>query len=56
MFASPNDLVLRRMKLEELLSKLEQVEQQAALTISEYPNGLTMERQRRHAVDARSGS
>ena len=34
------------MKLEELLGKLEQIEQQAALTLQEYPNGLTLERQR----------
>jgi hypothetical protein len=34
------------MKLEELLKKLEQIEQQAALTLAEYPHGLTVERQR----------
>lgn len=35
------------MKLEELLAKIEQIEQQATLTISESPNGpLTVERQR----------
>jgi hypothetical protein len=34
------------MKLEELITKLEQIEQQAALTLSEYPRGLTVERQR----------
>jgi hypothetical protein len=34
------------MKLEELITKLEQIEQQAALTLSEYPHGLTVERQR----------
>jgi hypothetical protein len=37
---------IRRMKLEELLAKLQQIEQQAALTVSEYPHGLTVERQR----------
>ena len=37
---------LRRLKLEELLTKLQQIEQQAALTLSEYPQGLTVERQR----------
>jgi hypothetical protein len=37
---------LRRMKLEELATKLEQIEQQAALTLGEYPHGLTVERQR----------
>jgi hypothetical protein len=34
------------MKLEEIVTKLEQIEQQASLTISEYPHGLTVERQR----------
>jgi len=34
------------MKLEELITKLEQIEQQAALTLTEYPRGLTVERQR----------
>jgi hypothetical protein len=34
------------MKLEELITKLEQIEQQAALTLSDYPHGLTVERQR----------
>jgi hypothetical protein len=38
--------VLRRMTLEELLAKLQQIEQQAALTLDEYPHGLTVERQR----------
>lgn len=37
---------LRRLKLEDLLSKIEQIDQQAALTLSEYPNGHTLERQR----------
>lgn len=37
---------LRRIKLEDLLSKVEQIEQQANLTLSEYPNGHTVERQR----------
>jgi hypothetical protein len=46
MFGSTKAAGLRRMKLEELLSKLEQIEQQAALTLHEYPNGLTVERQR----------
>jgi hypothetical protein len=43
---SPDTTALRRMKLEDLLSKLEQIEQQASLTLREYPNGLTLERQR----------
>lgn len=34
------------MKLQELITKLEQIEQQAALTLTEYPHGLTVERQR----------
>jgi len=34
------------MTLEELLAKLQQIEQQAALTLDEYPHGLTVERQR----------
>lgn len=36
----------RRLKLEELIAKIEQIEQQAALTLHEYPNGHTVERQR----------
>ena len=46
MFRPPRISSLRRMKLEEIVLKLEQIEQQAALTISEYPHGLTVERQR----------
>lgn len=46
MSQSPDTAALRRMKLEDLLSKLEQIEQQASLTLREYPNGLTLERQR----------
>ena len=42
----PRSLELRRMKLEELVTKLEQIEQQASLTLAEYPHGLTVERQR----------
>ena len=34
------------MKLEEMVAKLSQIEEQASLTLSEYPNGLTVERQR----------
>ena len=37
---------LRRLKLEDLLSKVEQIEEQANLTLTEYPNGHTLERQR----------
>ena len=34
------------MKIEEIIAKLEQIEQQASLTLAEYPQGLTIERQR----------
>jgi hypothetical protein len=34
------------MKLEEIIVKLAQIEEQASLTLSEYPHGLTVERQR----------
>ena len=34
------------MKLEELISKLQQIEEQVALTLHEYPHGHTIERQR----------
>jgi len=37
---------LRRMRLDEMLRKLEQIERQAHLTAVEYPNGLPVERQR----------
>ena len=37
---------LRRIKLEDLLSKVEQIEEQASLTLTEYPTGHTIERQR----------
>ena len=46
MFEPPKSVALRRMRLEELITKLEQIEQQAALTLDEYPLGLTVERQR----------
>jgi hypothetical protein len=36
----------RRLKLEQLITKIEQIEQQAALTLHESPNGHTVERQR----------
>jgi hypothetical protein len=39
-------VALRRMKLEELIFKMEQIEEQAALTLHEYPKGHTRERQR----------
>ena len=34
------------MKLEELAAKLAQIEEQANLTLGEYPHGLALERQR----------
>lgn len=34
------------MKLEELAAKLAQIEEQANLTLDEYPHGLAVERQR----------
>ena len=37
---------LRRLKLEDLVSKIDQIDEQAALTLSEYPSGHTVERQR----------
>ncbi len=37
---------LRRMKLQELVSKMQQIEEQVALTLEEYPHGHTLERQR----------
>jgi hypothetical protein len=37
---------LRRMRLDEMLRKLEQIERQAQLTAVEYPQGLPIERQR----------
>jgi hypothetical protein len=37
---------VRRMKLEELIFKMQQIEEQAALTLHEYPRGHTVERQR----------
>jgi len=45
MFTPPNRS-LRRLKLEELLSKIEQIEDQVSLTLREYPHGHTLERQR----------
>jgi hypothetical protein len=45
MFATAK-IARRRMKLEELIAKALQIEEQAALTLAEYPRGLTVERQR----------
>lgn len=44
--ASRRIATYRRLKLEELIAKIEQIEQQAALTLHEYPAGHTVERQR----------
>ena len=46
MFRAARILALRRMKLDDMIAKLAQIEQQAALTLSEYPHGHTVERQR----------
>ncbi|HZQ74692.1 MAG TPA: hypothetical protein VFB08_17380 [Burkholderiales bacterium] len=46
MFRAARIAALRRMKLDDMIAKLEQIEQQAALTLSEYPHGHTVERQR----------
>lgn len=41
------------MKLEDLISKMDQIEQQANLTLDEYPNGHTIERLRLISAIAR---
>src|SRR5687767_13102197 len=46
MFPPPPKNTLRRMKLEELIGKIEQIEEQVQLTLHEYPRGHTIERQR----------
>ena len=43
---TPPKRTLRRLRLEELISKMEQIEEQVALTLNEYPHGHTIERQR----------
>ena len=53
MFALPQKFALRRMNLEEIVAKLEQIEQQAQLTLQEFPRGPTLERQRLIAAIAR---
>jgi hypothetical protein len=45
-FMPPKRTTLRRIKLEELIFKMQQIEEQAALTLQEYPHGHTVERQR----------
>lgn len=46
MFPPSKINALRRMKLEELIAKIEQIEEQVSLTLHEYPRGHTIERQR----------
>jgi hypothetical protein len=46
MVSPPKRAALRRLKLEELIAKMLQIEEQAALTLHEYPHGHTVERQR----------
>ena len=46
MVMPPKRGVLRRLKLEELITKMQQIEEQVALTLHEYPHGHTLERQR----------
>lgn len=53
MFTPAQKFALRRMKLEEIIAKLEQIEQQANSTIGEYPGGPVVERQRLVAALAR---
>ena len=45
MLTPPKKAALRRIKLEELINKMQQIEEQAALTLHEYPHGHTVERQ-----------
>lgn len=46
MAAPLRSVPLHRTKLEELAAKLAQIEEQANLTLHEYPHGLSIERQR----------
>lgn len=46
MFPPSQKNALRRMKLEELVAKMQQIEEQVSLTLHEYPRGHTVERQR----------
>lgn len=46
MAAPLRSVPLHRIKLEELAAKLAQIEEQANLTLHEYPHGLSIERQR----------
>jgi hypothetical protein len=42
----PFRITRRRMKLEELVAKIAQIEEHASLTLAEYPGRLSVERQR----------
>jgi len=46
MLPPPIRITRRRMKLEELVAKIAQIEEHATLTLEEYPGGLSLERQR----------
>lgn len=46
MVTPPRKTDLRRLKLEELISKIAQIEEQVSRTLDEYPHGHTLERQR----------
>jgi hypothetical protein len=46
MLSTSKKNTLRRMKLEELIGKIQQIEEQVQLTLHEYPRGHTIERQR----------
>jgi hypothetical protein len=50
MCASAKIAALRRLKLQELLAKVEQIEEQAHLTLDEYPHGHTMQAGERDAL------
>ncbi|OGA73764.1 MAG: hypothetical protein A3G81_28315 [Betaproteobacteria bacterium RIFCSPLOWO2_12_FULL_65_14] len=46
MFEPRKKAALRRLRIEQLITKMEQIERQAALTLDEHPNGHPVERQR----------
>jgi molybdopterin converting factor small subunit len=46
MVTPPRKTDLRRLKLEELISKIAQIEEQVSRTLDEFPHGHTLERQR----------
>ena len=49
----PFRITRRRMKLEELVAKIAQIEEHATLTLEEYPGRLSLERQRHNLGLAR---